>query len=103
MIEMTKRIRIEVLVDAPIAPRLAKLADSSGITGHTLLRTSSGRGRHGEWSEDLITGATAKYIFLAVANMERADHFIAEIAPMLDSHGLFVLRSEVDVVRPEKF
>ena len=103
MIELTKRIRIEVLVDAPIAPRLAKLARSAGITGHTLLRTSSGSGRQGEWSEDLVTGATAKYIFLAVANTERADRFIAEIAPMLESHGLFVLRSEVDVVRPDKF
>lgn len=103
MIEMTKRIRLEVLVDAPIAPRLAKLAEKAGITGHTLLRTSSGRGRHGEWSEDLVSGATAKYIFLAVANEERAGNFMEEIAPMLESHGLVVLRSEVDVVRPEKF
>ena len=103
MIEMTKRVRIEVLVDAPLAPKLAKLAEDAGITGHTLIRTSSGRGSGGEWEEDLVTGATAKFIFLTVANAERAENFLEATAPLLESHGLVVLRSEVHVVRPERF
>ena len=103
MIETTSRERIEVLVDAPLAPRLATMAVEAGITGHTLIRTESGRGRHGEWSEDLISGATAKYIFLTIANTERADAFLEMLAPLLESHGLVVLRSTVDVIRPERF
>ena len=103
MTEMTKRVRIEVLVDAPLAPKLADIAERIGITGHTLLRTDSGRGRMGDWSEDLVTGATAKFIFLTIANTERADAFVAEITPLLESHTLVVLRSEVEVVRPDRF
>lgn len=103
MIEMTRRVRIEILVDAPLAPRLARLAEQVGITGHTLIRTDSGRGRGGEWQEDLVSGATAKYIFLAVANEARADAFVEATAPLLESHGLLILRSAVDVVRPERF
>ena len=103
MITTTTRERIEVLVDAPLAPKLARLAQDAGITGHTLIRTESGRGYHGEWSEDLLSGATAKYIFLAIANSERANHFLDALAPLLDTHGLVVLRSHVDVVRPERF
>ncbi|WP_369025532.1 hypothetical protein [Qipengyuania sp. RANM35] len=103
MIETTPRERIEVLVDAPLAPRLADMAEAAGITGHTLIRTESGRGRHGDWSEDLISGATAKYIFLTIANRDRAETFLQMIAPLLDSHGLVVLRSTVDVIRPERF
>lgn len=103
MIQMTKRVRIEVLVDAPIAPKLAQIAEEVGITGHTLLRTTSGRGHHGSWSEDLLSGATAKYIFLAIANVDRCDRFIESIVPLLESHGLVILRSEVEVVRPERF
>lgn len=103
MIITTKRERIEVLVDAPLAPRLARLAQDSEITGHTLIRTESGRGRSGEWSEDLLSGATAKYIFLAVANRERADRFFEALAPLLETHGLVVLRSQVEVIRPERF
>ena len=103
MIEMTPRERIEVLVDAPLAPKLAELAKQAGITGHTLTRTESGRGMQGEWSEDLISGATAKYIFLTVANSERAQRFLESLEPLLESHGLVVLRSTVDVIRPERF
>ena len=103
MIETTTRERIEVLVDAPLAPRLAKLAEEAGVTGHTLIRTESGRGRNGAWSEDLISGATAKYIFLTVANTERAESFFEMLLPLLESHGLVVLRSRVEVVRAERF
>ena len=103
MIETTQRDRIEVLVDGPIAAHVARIAEDVGITGHTLIRTESGRGRNGEWSEDLISGATAKYLFLTVANQERADAFLEALAPMLDTHGLVVLRSTIDVIRPERF
>ncbi|WP_435419366.1 hypothetical protein WAB17_09535 [Parerythrobacter aurantius] len=99
----TPRDRIEVLVDAPLTPRLARLAADAGISGHTLIRTESGRGAHGAWSEDLISGATAKYIFLAVANREKADRFLEMLEPLLESHGLVVLRSSAEVLRPDKF
>lgn len=100
---MISRIRLEVLVDAPLAPKLAKLSREAGITGHTLFRTVSGEGKGGAWQDDLLTGATAKFIFLAVANQDRADRFIELVKPLLDSHGLLVLRSPVDVVRADKF
>jgi len=103
VIQTTPCDRIEVLVDAPLAPQLARLAEEAGITGHTLIRTESGRGTHGEWSEDLISGATAKYIFLTIANRESADAFLMAIRPLLESHGLVVLRSTVEVIRPERF
>lgn len=103
MIETTSRERIEVLVDAPLAPQLIRLSQQAGIRGHTLIRTESGEGHHGAWSEDLVSGATAKYIFLAVANRAAADQFMEMLVPLLDSHGLIVLRSQVDVIRPERF
>jgi Nitrogen regulatory protein P-II len=103
VIKMTERERIEVLVDAPLAPQLARLALQAGITGHTLIRTDSGQGHSGEWSEDLISGATAKYLFLTVANSESATRFLDSLEPLLESHGLVVLRSIVDVIRPERF
>jgi len=103
MVEMTKRVRIEILVDAPLSAKLVRLAEDAGITGHTLIRTVSGRGSGGEWQEDLVSGATAKLIFLSVANPERANAFLQAILPLLESHGLLVLQSEVFVVRPERF
>ena len=103
MNEPMTRVRIEVLVDGPLAPKLAQLAREAGITGHTLIRTVSGEGRTGRWKEDLVSGATAKMIFLAVANRERTDRFVELVRPLLDSHGLLLLLSEVEVIRGERF
>lgn len=103
MVVMTKRVRIEILVDAPLAGKLVKLADQAELTGYTLMRTVSGRGSSGEWQEDLLSGATTKFIFLTVANTSRADRFLEGVLPLLESHGLVVLQSEVNVVRPERF
>ena len=103
MADMITRVRIEVLVDAPLAPRLVSLSRKAGITGHTLIRTTSGEGTQGVWQEDLVSGATAKFIFLAIANQARADAFFASVEPLLESHGLLVLRSPVHVIRAEKF
>lgn len=103
MTEMTRRERIEVLVDAPLVPKLAALAADAGISGHTLWRVTGGTGSGGTWSEDLLSGATAKTLFLVIASADRADRFIAALEPLLDSHQLIVMRSSVDVVRPERF
>lgn len=103
MTEMTRRERIEVLVDAPLVRKLAELAQEAGITGHTLWRVTGGSGTGGVWSEDLLSGATAKCLFLVIANEERADSFMASLEPLLDSHQLIVMRSAVDVVRAARF
>ena len=103
MTEMTRRERIEVLVDAPLVSKLALLAAEAGISGHTLWRVTGGTGSGGTWSEDLLSGATAKSMFLVITSADRADRFIAALEPLLDSHQLIVMRSSVDVVRPERF
>lgn len=103
MSETIRRVRLEVLVDAPLAPKLVQLSKRAGITGYTLFRTESGEGETGTWKEDLVSGAMTKLIFLAVANQARADAFVDLVEPLLESHGLLVLQSPVDVLRPDKF
>ena len=36
-------------------------------------------------------------------HQERADAFLEALAPLLETHGLVVLRSNVDVIRPDRF
>ncbi len=103
MTVMTRREKIEVLVDAPLVPQLARLAAAAGITGHSLWRITGGTGSSGDWSEDLLSGATAKTMFLAVASAQRAEAFIAALEPLLESHQLIVMRSAVEVIRAERF
>jgi PII-like signaling protein len=103
MIETIRRRRIEVLVDAPLARRIINAAHRAGIAGYTLLPTLEGKGRGGHWSDDQISGAQSKQLFLSVTSEEKAAAFVEAVAPLLDSHGLLLLLSDVDVVRGTKF
>lgn len=103
MTETIRRRRIEVLVDAPLARRVIAIARAVDIAGYTLLPTLEGEGRGGHWSDDQISGAQSKRLFLSVTSAEKAAAFVDGIAPLLDSHGLLLLLSDVDVVRASKF
>ena len=98
-----ERVRIEVLVDAPLVGRVTEAAKASGVTGYTLLPTLGGYGNGGAWSDDQVTGAEAKVLFLTVAAPERAAALVDALRPLLESHGLIVLQSAVNVVRGNKF
>lgn len=103
MTETIRRRRIEVLVDAPLARRIVDAAKAAGITGYTLLPTLEGEGRGGHWSDDQISGAQSKRLFLSVTNAAKAEDFVARIEPLLEPYGLVLLISDVDVVRAGKY
>ncbi|QJE74150.1 hypothetical protein HHL28_14620 [Aerophototrophica crusticola] len=103
MTDTVARRKIEVLVDAPLLPRLTALADKAGVTGYTLLPALGGSGAGGRWSEDQVTGAQSKVLFMAVMSADKADKLVDALGPLLESHGLLLIASTVDVVRGGKF
>ncbi len=103
MMQLVSRRRIEVLVDAPLARRIVALAASVGVTRYTLMPTLGGAGEGGAWADDQISGAQAKVMFLAVTTQETADNLIDALTPLLESHGLILMISDVNVVRGGKF
>lgn len=103
MMQLVPRRRIEVLVDAPLVRRVLDAAMSAAVTGYTLLPTLGGAGEGGVWTDDQISGAEAKVMFLTVTSAEKADALIEALAPLLESHGLILMISDVDVVRGGKF
>jgi PII-like signaling protein len=101
--EMFQRRRIEILVDRPLVPHIVKAALAAGITGYSLLPTVGGLGRTGTWSDDDISGAQSKLVFLSIASQEKVDDFVERVKPLLDSHGLILLIGIVDVIRGTRF
>jgi hypothetical protein len=97
------RRRIEVLVDEPLIPAIVRIAAEAGIVHYTLLPTSGGAGTHGRWRDDQLSGATAKVMLLAITSAKHADAFIDRMAPLLESHHLLLLSSDVEVVRGTRF
>lgn len=103
MVQTVTRKRIEILVDAPLAPRIISHIKSVDISGWSLIHVDSGGGRTGEWQHDDVTEAGAKTIVLAFASEEKAQRFVDAIAPLLDSYRLLLTIGDVQVVRGERF
>jgi len=98
-----QRRRIEVLVDRPLVPLIVDAANSAGIAGYSLLPIMGGAGLGGRWSDDEISGAQAKLIFLAVASQDKTDRLVELLSPLLDSHGLILFIGTVEVVRGTRY
>lgn len=103
MVTTVQRRKIEILVDAPLVRRVEAAAAAAGVTGYTLLPTLGGSGGGGRWSDDQVTGAQAKVMFVTITNDAKAAALTDALAPLLESHGLLLVSSVVDVVRAEKF
>lgn len=98
------RKRIEVLVDMPLLGRVEKIAEKAGVKFYTIQPTRGGGGTGGRWYDDRVTGgAGTKVMFSAITSEENADTFISALEPLLDAYGLVVIRSDVEVIRSEKF
>jgi hypothetical protein len=103
MTDTTIRRRIEVLADEPLIPAIERIAASAGIEHYTLLPTLGGMGHSGRWRDDQISGATAKVMFMAITTAEGADRLADQLSPLLATHHLMLLISNVEVIRGPRF
>jgi PII-like signaling protein len=103
MTQTVQRQKIEILVDRPLLPRIVAAAKTVGVGGYTILPALSGAGAHGTWDDDQLSGAQAKVVFVTVTSAKKAESLIDALTPLLESHGLMLLSSTVDVVRGAKF
>jgi nitrogen regulatory protein PII len=103
MTDTVSRKRIEVLVGQPLVQRVIDAALDIGVKGYTVMPILSGAGAHGAWSDDQVSGALSKVMFATVTHEDRAKQLIAMLEPLLESHGIIVLVSDVQVIRGAKF
>jgi len=103
MVKTVQRRKIEILVDAPLVRRVVAAAEAVGVSGYTLLPTLGGAGQGGKWSDDQVTGAEAKVMFVTITNSAKAAALTDALAPLLQSLSLILVSSDVEVVRPGKF
>jgi len=95
--------KIEILLDAPLVPRLVEIARQAGITGYTIFPTLGGAGQGGLWSEDLVAGADSKVLFWTVVSPDKAAALQDAIAPLLTAYGMVWVATAADVLRPGRF
>ncbi|MEP3245498.1 MAG: hypothetical protein ABJN40_01745 [Sneathiella sp.] len=99
MVVMTKRKKIEILVDAPLLKRVRDLVSSAGVFGYTLYPTVGGEGESGRWQDDQVTGgAGSKILFVTIIEIEDTERLLSILTPLLEEYGLMITVSNVDVL-----
>jgi hypothetical protein len=98
-----ERVKVEVLLDAPLVDIVIRIVEAAGAGGYTILPALGGSGSNGRWREDRVTGADTKLLVLAVASDDVAEAIVRGLEPLLDSYRLIVMTTRVGVVRGEKF
>lgn len=98
------RKQTEVLVDMPLLSRIEKIAKEAGIEIYNILPTRGGSSEKGRWFDDRVTGgAGTKVLFSAISSEEKSQKLIEALEPLLDAYDIIVTRSNVEIIRSEKF
>lgn len=101
--QMHRKKRVEVIIEAPVAMRLAQLMDRHG-RGYTMLPVLGGSGRSGPWTRDgQVSSAGGMVAFVAVMDDGALEPLLDEIFRLVERHIGIVSICDCQVVRGEKF
>jgi hypothetical protein len=59
--DMHRKKRIEIILEAPAMNRLSAALEAAGVTGYTVLPVLAGKGKTGAWTRDGLVGARAHH------------------------------------------
>ena len=98
------KIRMEILIEAPLRSRLSALLESHEVSGYTIFPAMGGSGGMGDWSRaGMITDFGQMLLFTCILDPGKQDEILTELRDRLADHIGYVTVTEVGVVRPNKF
>lgn len=99
-----KKIKIEILIEAPFEDKLSDLLDTMDVSGYTVFPVVSGKGEHGRWSrQGLVNDVGQMLLFVTISENEKARALAEKIHNSIKDHFGIITLSEVEVFRSEKF
>lgn len=102
--ELHRKKRLEILVEAPIVPRVTALLEAKGALGYTVLPALSGLGADGPWSRDGMVGPAGQMLMvLCILSEDKKDAVLEALFPLVKRHIGSLAVSDCEVVRPERF
>ena len=95
--------RVEVIIEAPVAPRLAKLLNKHD-RGYTMLPVLGGSGNSGPWTrEGQVSAAGGMVAFVVILDESALEPLIDAIYALVARHIGVLSVSDCAVVRAGKF
>jgi nitrogen regulatory protein PII len=92
--------RIEIVIEQPLARRVAALMDSLDVPGYSIVQQVSGRGDRGARQAEEVSGADTNCLFLIACDDDALTERIVEhVRPILRRSGGMCIVSEALWVR----
>lgn len=102
--DLYRKKRFEILVEAPIVPRVTALLEAQGAQGYTVLPALSGLGADGPWSRDGLVGPAGQMLMiLCIISEDKKDALLDALFPLVKRHIGSLAVSDCEVIRPERF
>jgi len=95
--------KIEVVVEAIYAPRVAEAAKKAGAKGYTVLPNLQGSGIHGDRRGSGLSGAFENVMVICVVDTAIAPAVMKAIQDAIGDAIGVLYASDVDVLRDEHF
>lgn len=97
------RAKLEILVEAPIVRRISDLLTGQGVRNITILPVVAGTDASGDWAEIGVTDAFERRLLVCVCAEAVADTVMERLADVFARYPGAVYRSQVQVMRSERF
>lgn len=102
--ETHSKIRMDILIEAPLRSRLSALLDGHEVSGYTIFPALGGSGGDGTWSRiGQITDIGQMLLFTCIVDQSRTDEMLENLREELAQHIGYVTTTPVSVIRPNKF
>lgn len=101
--QMYKKKKIEVVVEAIYAPRVAEAAKNAGAKGYTALPNLQGSGTHGDRRGSGLSGAFENVMVICIVDASIAGDVMAAIKEAIGDAIGVLYASDVEVLRDEHF
>jgi len=99
-----KAKRVEIIIEAPLMPRLTDALERAGVTGYTVLPVLGGHGRSGPWTRDGQVGiADGMAAVICISAPERVEALLDAAYAVVERHIGVVSISDCEIVRAERF
>ena len=103
MVQLYRKKRIEIVVEATCAPAIIEMIEAVGAKGYTILSSVSGKGNRGIRDESHLTDVFSNMMIIVIAAEDIASRIVEQSQPLLENYAGIVVVSDVDVVRNDHF
>lgn len=103
MVQLYRKKRIEIVVEAACAPAILEMIDGAGAKGYTVVSNVSGKGNRGVRDEAHLTDVFRNMMIVVIAAEDVASRIVDRSQAILENYAGIVVISDVEVLRNEHF